>query len=221
VGVPAGRLARWVQRFVADHGRPAVTVTAEGLVLLAPDGTRAEVVAGITPWTPTPRPGSCADPAQEVDDLVASLVGHLLADRVAAVLLVRRGGYAAAVLVDGRIAVSKVGSRYVQGRTAAGGWSQQRFARRRDKQTDELVGAAADVSVRVWSTATGMELLVTGGDRPLVDRVLRDPRLKAIAALPRARHLAVGDPRADVLRSVPDLVRSVRIRLTGEADRRG
>jgi len=35
-----------------------------------------------------------------------------------------------------RLTAHKVGTRYVQSRTAAGGWSQQRFARRRTNQAD-------------------------------------------------------------------------------------
>ncbi|MGL5852830.1 MAG: Vms1/Ankzf1 family peptidyl-tRNA hydrolase, partial [Phycicoccus sp.] len=64
-------------------------------------------------------------------------------------VLVRRGGYAVGVAAGGRLATHKVGTRYVQSRTAAGGWSQQRFARRRANQADELVGATADVAARI------------------------------------------------------------------------
>ncbi len=41
------------------------------------------------------------------------------------------------------------GTRHVQSRTAAGGWSQQRFARRRGKQADELVDAVVGHARRV------------------------------------------------------------------------
>ena len=44
---------------------------------------------------------------------------------------------------------SKVGSGYVQGRTKAGGWSQQRFARRRANQAHALWNDAADVAARI------------------------------------------------------------------------
>ena len=48
-----------------------------------------------------------------------------------------------------RLTAHKVGTRYVQSRTAAGGWSQQRFARRRANQADGLVGAAVEHAVRL------------------------------------------------------------------------
>jgi hypothetical protein len=108
---------------------------------------------------------------------------------------------------------SKVGTRYVQGRTAAGGWSQQRFARRRDNQTADLVGTAAEHALRLLVPALPVDGLVTGGDAPLIERLLADPRLGPLAALPVVAHLAVGDPRSDVLRDVPVQVRKVRIDL--------
>ncbi len=60
------------------------------------------------------------------------------------VLLVRKGGFAVARLAGDRLAESKVGQRHVQGRTKAGGQSQQRFARRRDNQARDAYAAAAD-----------------------------------------------------------------------------
>ncbi|HEX2805851.1 MAG TPA: Vms1/Ankzf1 family peptidyl-tRNA hydrolase, partial [Kineosporiaceae bacterium] len=57
------------------------------------------------------------------------------------------------------------------------------------------------------------KLRATGGDAALVTRALADPRLRALADLPRGPHLAVGDPRSDVVRAVPELIRRVRIQL--------
>jgi hypothetical protein len=119
-------------------------------------------------------------------------------------LLVRRGGYGVAVVHDGRLTASKVGSRYVQSRTAAGGWSQQRFARRRDNQAAALLDSAAGVAARLalgddGRTAPRGTLVVTGGDRALADQLLADPRLAALARHRSTRHLDVPDPRSDVL----------------------
>ena len=143
---------------------------------------------------------------------VQDLVDNACAARTVAVLLVRRGGYACAVVRGPRVVASKVGSRHVQGRTAAGGWSQQRFARRREGQAGELVRAAADVAARVLSADA--DRMVTGGDRALVERVLADPRLDRLTSLPCGPHLEVGDPKADVVRALPERLRSVRITLT-------
>ena len=59
-------------------------------------------------------------------------------------LLVRKGGFAIARLAAPTTTDSKVGQRHVQGRTKAGGQSQQRFARRRDNQARQAYEAAAE-----------------------------------------------------------------------------
>ncbi|HYN28400.1 MAG TPA: Vms1/Ankzf1 family peptidyl-tRNA hydrolase [Dermatophilaceae bacterium] len=149
-----------------------------------------------------------------------------------AVVLVRRGGYAVGLAEAGRLVAHKVGTRHVQSRTAAGGWSQQRFARRRANQADALVGAVRDHAVRLLSgvgaTASGGGLpsgaglrgddvrpptagLVVGGDRALVAEVLADARLAALAALPRRELYDLPDPRLDVLRRAVERGRAVRV----------
>lgn len=127
-----------------------------------------------------------------------------------AVLLVRRGGYAVGTARSGELETHKVGSRYVQSRTAAGGWSQQRFARRRANQADELVGAVAEHAVRLLAGA-GVRGLVLGGDRSLARAVLEDPRLADVAKVPRRELYDLPDPRLDVLRRAAERGRSVRV----------
>jgi hypothetical protein len=145
-------------------------------------------------------------------EVAAALAVHAGRPRRVGVLVVRRGGYAAAVVAGGEVRASKVGRRHVQGRTAAGGWSQQRFARRRAKQTAELADASAAVAARILA-ASAVDWLVTGGDRPLVEAVLGEPALRAVAALPRGPHLAVGDPDAALVRALPVAVTKVRVTL--------
>jgi hypothetical protein len=145
------------------------------------------------------------------------------------VILVRRGGYAVARVKGGRLVLHKVGTRYVQSRTAAGGWSQQRFARRRDNQADELVTAVADHAARilidlaspteetgeipVGGVAPGPGLIV-GGDRQLVSHVLSDRRLAALRDLPRRALYDLGDPNRAVLETAIKRGSSVRITLS-------
>ena len=114
-------------------------------------------------------------------------------------VLVRRGGYAVGLAVRGRLAAHKCGTRYVQSRTAAGGWSQQRFARRRGNQADELVRGVAEHAVRILPATAGLHGLVVGGDRTLVRDVLADPRLAHLDGLPRRELYDVPDPRLAVL----------------------
>jgi len=179
-----------------------VSATSEAVRLVAADGATAECEV---PFPPLDVDGSAA---------YAGLVAHALRQRRVGVMLVRRGGFAAGVFEGSRLVASKVGSRHVQGRTAAGGWSQQRFARRREGQTRVAVGAAADVAAAVLLPhADSLEAVVAGGDRAACEELLRDVRLAPLLPLLMARRLDVPDPRQRVLESTPELFRSVRVLL--------
>jgi len=139
------------------------------------------------------------------------------------VVLVRRGGYAVALVRGGELVLHKVGSRHVQSRTAAGGWSQQRFARRRGNQADALVDAVAGHALRVLlgddespaRDALGRPRgLVVGGDRAMAAAVLRDSRLRALTALPRRELYDLPDPKRAVLEDAVRRGRAVRVTLT-------
>lgn len=212
VTVPARRLVPWVRGFAQRHGTLAASTFTGGFMLRAADGAVARVSA---PSAAVPLPSWPHDHGPDMlvaEVLAAEVADHLLAEREIALLVVRRGGYAAVRLRGVRVVSSKVGSRYVQGRTAAGGWSQQRFARRRDNQTGALVRAAVEVASRFLVASTPpAEILVTGGDRILVGRVLDDPRLRVLTGLPRGPHLALGDPRVEVIRLAPGLLSAARI----------
>jgi hypothetical protein len=115
-------------------------------------------------------------------------------------LLVRKGGFAVAAGTTPAPQLSKVGQRHVQGRTKAGGQSQQRFARRRDNQARQAYEAAAEHAHRILvQEVGGVEALVCGGDRSAVDAVLAEPRLAGVAARRTGPWLAVPDPRRSVL----------------------
>jgi hypothetical protein len=109
---------------------------------------------------------------------------------------------------------SKVDSHYVQGRTAAGGWSQQRIARRRENQARAAAGDASDIVVRLLlPRVAGLVAVVAGGDRRAVDSVLADSRLGPVAALRAERFLEVPEPKLAVLEAAVRQARAVRIRL--------
>ncbi|RBY82801.1 acVLRF1 family peptidyl-tRNA hydrolase [Blastococcus sp. TF02A-26] len=199
LGVAPERLGRWLDGVAARHGSFA-EVRADGgaLAVTCADGTTVTLRAPFG-WEPGP-------------PLVASFTAAAGAPRRVAVLLVRRGRWAVGVFDGGDLVVSKVDTRLVQGRTAAGGWSQQRFARRRDNQTAAVVTAAADTAARVLLPHAGdVVALVPGGDRGLVDDVLADPRLRALAALPRTAPVEVGEPTKAVLLETPRLFRAVDV----------
>ena len=199
LGVAPERLSRWLDGVAARHGAfAAVEPADDGLRLTCAD-TTSVVLRAPFGWTPeTPLLGSFAAAAGR--------------PRRAAVLLVRRGRWAVGVFDGGELLASKVDARQVQGRTAAGGWSQQRFARRRANQTDAVVGRAVETAVRVLLPhADGLAALFTGGDRGLADDVLADPRLRPLAALRRDPALEVGEPTKAVLLETPKQFRAVQV----------
>jgi hypothetical protein len=202
VTVAPERLDKWLTGFADRHGPTSYDVTPGTVTVSAEDGSIAVVEVPFPPLEVLTREG---------------LVAHVLAGRRLGVLLVRRGGYGAGVFVGPKLTDSKVGSRHVQGTTKAGGWSQQRYARRRDNQAREAFAAATEVAVRILAPAR-LDALVCGGDRRAVDTVLEDPRLKDLASLVRPPFLGVPDPKQKVLEQAGADARAIRIELTDPQD---
>jgi hypothetical protein len=199
------RLVRWVDGFVARHGSVAVEPSPQSVRLQADDGALAELEVPWPPWS--------VPPSGDVGLIAGTLARHASRPRTLGLLLVRRGGWAVGTCRDGTLLSHKAGTRYVQSRTAAGGWSQQRFARRRSGQADALVGAVADATSERLRAAD-LDGLVVGGDRQLTRAVLEDRRLADVAALPRSPLLEIPDPRATVLGEAARRAVAVRVRLT-------
>lgn len=184
------------------------------VVFLGADGAVALCQVPFPPLAAALEAGTGEALARRAGELIAE---HALADRTVAVLLVRLGGYAAGVFTGPgpRLAASKVGARLVHGRSAAGGTSQHRFARRREKQAAEALGAAADTAAAVFGPFAGrIDAVVLGGDRRAVAGLRDDPRLRPYFALAVDRFLTVPDPRLTVLRASPRQFRAARIHLT-------
>jgi hypothetical protein len=202
--VGPGRIGRWLTGFEERHGGVSeVGIDSQVVRFHAADGALAECHV---PFPPLP-PGADADP-------VGAVASHAAADRRVGVILVRLGGYAIGVFEGDRLLVSKVGSRPVHGRNAAGGWSQHRFARRRDKQIAEALSAAAATAARVLEPQMNrLDATVFGGDRRAVDGLRDDARLAPLFALAVDRFLTVPDPKLAVLKRAPAQFRAVRIRL--------
>lgn len=201
--VSGERLAGWVDRFGAAHGGFRISDDDDGVRLVAADGTIALLQA---PWPPDGRPGRGADPLERLASVASQ-------PRTAGLLLVRRGGYAVAVAREGTLLASKTGSGYVQSRTAAGGQSQQRFARRRANQADDLVEKVAAHAAAVFG-GHSVESLAPGGDRTLAGLVMDHPVLRLYASVPRLDFLDVPDPNGAVMRKTAKDVCAVRIQVT-------
>ncbi len=201
--VPAARLPRWVENFGTRHGSFILDVEQGALVGTGQDGS------GFTARLPFG--AAYADSSGDPD--VAAFAAAATAPERWGVLLVRKGGFAVARLEGKTLVEHKIGQRHVQGRTKAGGQSQQRFARRRDNQARQAYEAAAEHAARILG---GVQTLVVGGDRTAVEEVLADPRLRRLRC--REPWLDVPDPRRRVLdRAIEDAC-SVRIDVRNAAE---
>ncbi len=103
-------------------------------------------------------------------------------------VLVRLGRYAIGVYEGERLLASKTDSRLVHGRHAAGGWSQQRFARRREKQARELFDEVCEeLTTRLKPYLSSLDYLLLGGERQtLLAFHKRCPLVESLA--PRTLH---------------------------------
>ncbi|HEY8534754.1 MAG TPA: acVLRF1 family peptidyl-tRNA hydrolase [Micromonospora sp.] len=199
VEVDPERLTRWLDGFAARHGALAVEPRSDHLRIQAADATVAELY---------PPPG--ADRGRDLGEFVAAAT----TERLLGLVLVRRGGAVVALAEGTRLVRSKVHTAYVQGRTAAGGWSQQRFARRRANQARAAAEEVAEIAVRVLLPEVArLAAVVAGGDRGMIDLVLADRRLAPVAAKLSARTVDVPNPRQAVVPSALRQARAVRIRI--------
>ena len=195
VSVPPDRVERWLTNFSDRHGATELTVDEGGLHGNASDGSS---FVALPPF----------DRRYDGSATAAAFVAECGPPQDWGILLVRKGGFAIARLEGHLLGESKTGRRHVQGRTKAGGQSQQRFARRRDNQARAAYEAAADHAFRILS---GTACLVVGGDEPAIGTVLRDPRLRSESSNVCERLLTVPDPRRSVLESAIKEACSVRI----------
>ncbi|MEV6878913.1 acVLRF1 family peptidyl-tRNA hydrolase [Amycolatopsis sp. NPDC051128] len=199
VEIPPERLAGWFERFSASHGGAAATeATAAEVRVTAADGATATATVPFGPLE-----------AGSVDALVA----HALIPRRIALVLVRLGGHSVGVARDGRVELSRTGRHLVHGRSAAGGWSQQRFARRRAGQARHALRAAAqDVFEVLVPRLSEVDAVVLGGDRRALDELREDRRLAPLFARAEPRVLEVGEPSRAVLGEAA--VRALSVQVT-------
>jgi Actinobacteria/chloroflexi VLRF1 release factor len=212
--VAPGRFTGWIESFAQRHDGLAAAPSDGTVTFTAPDGAIAECSV---PFPPMPAPAG-TEPVGPAE-LAGLLAAHATAERTVGVFLVRLGGYAAGVFtgVEPVLAASKVGSRLVHGRSAAGGQSQQRFARRRENQAHQAISAAADTAAAVFGPYR-LDALVLGGDKRAFAPIRNDPRLTSFFEVAVDSFLTVPDPRLTVLKDTPRLFRAIKIKLTQPAD---
>lgn len=196
--VPADRWVKWLANFAARHGEPDLDLHEGALRGAAPDG---ESFLARLPFGRA-YPGTADG---------AAFAAAAVPPEHWGVLLVRKGGFAIARLQGPAVTGTKVGRRHVQGRTKAGGQSQQRFARRRDNQAREAYAAAADHTATLLGDLPDGSPVVVGGDRLAIQAVLADSRLTRLTTC--EPWLAVGEPRRAVLDEALASAASIRVRV--------
>jgi hypothetical protein len=170
VTVAAGRLEGWLAGFADRHGAPTVSRGERVVELVGVDGAQARIEVPFPP-------------------LRGELVAHVLRPRRIGVLLVRRHGYAVGVFDGTNLVASKVGSAYVQGGTKAGGWSQQRYARRRANQASAAFAQAADAAAAILDDEPLEALLGLAHLEPTTPwLIVKDPKLRQLQAMPEQFH---------------------------------
>ncbi|WP_454810919.1 Vms1/Ankzf1 family peptidyl-tRNA hydrolase [Paenarthrobacter nitroguajacolicus] len=110
-------------------------------------------------------------------------------ERRLGLLLIRRGGYAIAAASGSTILASKSGSRFLEAK------------------------ATAEQASRIFNEHR-IEYIVPGGDRVLVDQLLSQPLLKALAGRTRLAFLDIQGPKTAVLAKAAADACSVRITVT-------
>lgn len=200
--IPPERLDGWLDRFAERHGELVVLVDGDQLLLQAPDRAEARI------WLRWGRLTSA--------DLLGELVASELRPRTVGALLVRRKAHAVGVFHGAELLLGRHDHHYVQGRTKAGGWSQQRYARRRANQASRAFDEATSDAVELLLPRLDeLDALALGGEGPALRSVLDHPALSRLrdAGLPQIGPLAVPDPNAQILTGFGELLRRVPIEL--------
>lgn len=194
VEVEPERLSRWLERFAERNDGVARTE-------LDPRRVRYTGGNGVTATVAIPFEPLAVEPGTGIEGAAFDiLVDHVRRPRRIGLVLARLGGHSVGVAEGSRVTVSRTDRHLVHGRSAAGGWSQQRFARRRDGQARQALRAAAeDIADVVGSRIAELDAVVLGGDRRALDELRTDRRLDAVFAKAEPRVLDVAEPRRTVL----------------------
>ena len=196
------RLPGWFDRFAARHGLLRFALDDGQIAIDASDAAHA----WLDPiWEPI-SPDAARDPA--------AVAEYYARDRRVGALIVHRSAHAVGIFDGTSLVTGRHDSHYVQGRTKKGGWSQQRYARRRDNQAGRAMDEAADdVTAILLPEAGRLDALVAGGDSRAVRAVLAEPAFAGLRALLARPVIAVPDPNQTVLRAFATTFRKVPIEL--------
>lgn len=199
VFVPGERFVRFVRNYEASHGPATFACLGQTLTAISPDGA---TFAAELPFSEHEGDDTAAESEILLDlnnDPASQFLSHLTIPQTWGILVARKGGFAAVQLAGTKIVSRHIGRRHVQGRSAAGGQSQQRFARRRRNQARASHKAAADHAADVLGhqILTGQASLVVGGDKDAIRAILADPRMQQLRIV--GPFLGAAQPRRALL----------------------
>lgn len=192
VEVEPERVEGWIGRFADRHGAVDVQI-GDQVVITAADGATATFAT---------RGGTS----------IGEVIEILITPRRIGLILVRLGGHSVGVAFGGKVEVSATDRKQVHGRIRAGGWSQQRFARRREGQARVALQSAADDVFRVLVPRLAqLDSVVLGGDWQALDVLRNDRRLRDVFSKAEDRVLDVPEPRRAILDEAAERARCVEI----------
>jgi hypothetical protein len=206
VEVAPDRLEGWYARFAArNDGIRSTELTPDTVTVTANNGV---VAVATVPFGPLTAEGTTDGLAVE------PLVEHALTPRRIALLLVRRGGHSVGIVRGGVVVRSRTDRHLVQGRSAAGGWSQQRFARRREGQARTALRSAAEDAFEILvPRLSEVDAVVLGGDSRALETLREDRRLAPLFERAEPRVLDIAEPRRAVLDAAAERAIAVQVTL--------
>ncbi len=132
-------------------------------------------------------------------------------DLTVGVVLLRLGKYAVGVVQGKKLLASKTDTRYVKNRHRAGGSSQRRFMRSRERLIRELYDKACDVTQRVFEPyLDDIDFVFIGGERQTLNGFLNrcdlfekagTPVMKRLLSVDRPSHKALVDIHREIWKS--------------------
>ena len=143
----------------------------------------------------------------------AQLRTLLAREYVLGVVLLRLGRYAVGVFQGEKLVSSKTDTRYVKGRHSAGGTSQKRFQRIREKQIQQIFDKTCSVVTQQFTPfEEQLDYILLGGERFTLQGFLkRCDYLERMSPKIMSRTLDVREPRQSALESVTDKIWESRV----------
>ena len=140
-----------------------------------------------------------------MDDLTTTPLRQLLdADLLIGVVMLRLGRYGIGVLRGDSLIASKTATRHVKNRHRAGGQSQRRFERSRERLVREIYDKACEVAQDVISPhLKELDYVMLGGERHTVNSFVKRCRfLQDLSYKTLNRRVAVDQPNHKALESI-------------------